>query len=85
MRDDASGGRRERRSEGEEKGMSVGGREIWREVNFKGDTLRRTLASIHYTAVSTQNNTQRGPCHCDVGITSTVIMRCVVMYCLTDG
>ena len=80
MRDEASGGRRERRSEGEEKGMSVGGREIWREVNFKGDTLRRTLA-----AVSTQNNTQRGPCHCDFGITSTVIMRCVVMYCLTDG
>ena len=53
MRDEASGGRRERRSEEEEKGRSVGGREIGREVNFKGgtSTLSRTLASIHYTAV----------------------------------
>ena len=61
MRYEASGGRRERRSEGEEKGRSVGGREIRREVNFKGDTLRRTLASIHYTAVSAQNNTNCDP------------------------
>ena len=74
MRDEASGGRRERRSEGEEKGRSVGGREIGREVNSKGGTMRRTLASIHYTAVSAQNNTQRGPCHCDFGITGIVIM-----------
>ena len=74
MRDEASVGRRERRSEGEEKGRSVGGREIMREVNFKGSTLRRTLASIHYTAVSAQDNTQRGPCHCDFGITGIVIM-----------
>ena len=74
MRDEASGGRRERRSEGEEKGRSVGGREIGREVNFKGGTMRRTQASIHYTAVSAQNNTQRGPCHCDFGITGIVIM-----------
>ena len=57
MRDEASGGRRERRSEGEEKGSSVGGREIRREVHFKGCTLRRTLASIHCSAVSAQNNT----------------------------
>ena len=74
MRDEAIGGRRERRSEGEEKGRSVGGREIRREVNFKGGTLMRTLASIHYTAVSAQNNTQCGPCHCDFGITGIVIM-----------
>ena len=74
MRDETSGGRRERRSEGEEKGRSVGGREIKREVNFKGGTLRRTLASIHYTAVSAQNNTQRSPCHCDFSITGIVIM-----------
>ena len=31
-----------------------------REGNFKGATLRNT-----------QNNTQRGPCHCDFGITNT--------------
>ena len=74
MRDEASGGRRERRSEGEEKGRSVGGREIRREVNVKGGILRTTLASIHYTAVSAQNNTQRGHCHCDFGITGIVIM-----------
>ena len=73
-RGEASGERRERRSKGEEKGRSVGGREIRREVNFKGGTLRRTLASIHYTAVSAQNNTQRGPFHCDFGITGIVIM-----------
>ena len=74
MRGEASGGRREQRSEGEEKGRSVGGREIRREVNFKGGTLRRTLAGIHYTAVSAQNNTQRGPCNCDFRITGIVIM-----------
>ena len=34
-----------------------------REGNFKGGTLMRSLASIHYTAVITQNNTQRGPYH----------------------
>ena len=32
-------------SEGEEKGRSMGGREIGRQGNFKGGTLRRTLAS----------------------------------------
>ena len=74
MRDEASGGRRERRSEGDGEGRCVGGREIGREVNFKGGTLSRTLASIHYTAVSGQNNTQRDPCHCDFGITGIVIM-----------
>ena len=63
-REEASGGRREQRSEREEKGRSVGGREIGEGI-FKGSTLRRTLASIHYIAVSAQNNTQRGPCHCD--------------------
>ena len=52
MRDEASGGRRERRREGEEKERSVEGREIRREDNFKGGTLRRTLASIHYTVHS---------------------------------
>ena len=56
MRDEASGGRRERRSEGEEKGRSVGGWEIGREVNFKGGTLRRTLASIHYTVERTKQH-----------------------------
>ena len=59
----------EQRSEGEEKGRSLGGREIGMEGNYKGGTLRRTLASIQYTAVGAQNNTQRGPCHCDFGIT----------------
>ena len=44
-REEASGGRREQRSEGEEKGRSMGGREIGRQGNFKGGTLRRTLAS----------------------------------------
>ena len=71
-REDASGGRREQRSEGEEKGRSVGGREIGMDGNFKGGTLRRTLASIQYTAVSAQNNTQRGPCHCYFGITGII-------------
>ena len=65
--------RREQRSEGEEKGRSVGGREIGREGKFKGGTLRRTLASIH-----AQNNTQRGPCHCDFGITGIVMRRNVL-------
>ena len=37
--------RREQQSEGEEKGRSMGGREIGRQGNFKGGTLRRTLAS----------------------------------------
>ena len=55
-----SNGARERR-----KG---GAWEVGREGNFKGGTLRRTLASIQYKAVSAQNNTQRGPCHCDFGI-----------------
>ena len=41
-----------------------------RKGDPKGGTLRRTLASIHYTAVSAQNKTQRGPCHCDFGITN---------------
>ena len=49
------------RSVGEDKGRSVGGREIGREGNIKRGTLMRTLASIQYTAVSTQNNTQPGP------------------------
>ena len=68
-REEASGGRREQRSEGGE---------IGREGNFKGGTLRRTPASIHYTAVSAQNNTQRGPCHCDFGITGIVMHRNVL-------
>ena len=48
----------------------MGDREIGREGNFNGCTLRRTLASIQYgthAVYSTQNNTQRGPCHCDFG------------------
>ena len=59
--------------EGSEQGRNVEGMEIRREVNFKGGTLKRTLASIglQYTAVSAQNNTQRGPCHCGFGITNT--------------
>ena len=31
-------------------------REGGREGNFKGDIMRRTLASIHYTAHKTTNN-----------------------------
>ena len=77
-REEASGGRREQRSEGEEKGRSVGGRAIGREGTFKGGTLRRTLANIHYTAVRAQNNTQCGPCHCDFGITGIVMRRNVL-------
>ena len=74
--------RRHGRSEGNRRGRKEGATERGRgereergrkgdrgEGNFKGGTLRRTLASIQYTAVSTQNNTQRGPCHCDFGIT----------------
>ena len=41
----------------EENGRSMGGREIGREGNFKGGTLRRTQGSIQYTAVSAPNNT----------------------------
>ena len=40
--------------------------------------MRRTLTSIHYTAVSAQN-TQRGPCHCDFGITGIVMRRNVLV------
>ena len=49
----------------------MGGREIG--GNFKGSTLRRTLASIYYTAVSPQNNTQ-----CDFGIMGIVMRRNVL-------
>ena len=58
-REEASGGERseegrEQRREGEEQereeGMSEGGREQYREGNFKGGTLRRTLATIQCTA-----------------------------------
>ena len=58
-REEASGGRREQRSEGEEKGRSVGGREIGREGNFKGDTLRRTLASTLYSRERTKQHAMR--------------------------
>ena len=77
-REEAIGGRREQRGEGDDKRRSVGGREIGREGNFKGGTLRRTLASIQYTAVSAQNNTQRGPCHYVFGITGIVMHRSVL-------
>ena len=60
------------RGEREERGRR---REIGRVENFNGGTLRRTLASIYYTAVSERNNTQRGPCHCDFGITGNVMRR----------
>ena len=39
-RSEGKRGRRKRASEGEEKGRSVGGREIGREGNFKGGTAR---------------------------------------------
>ena len=52
-RDHSSKDGREQRSEGDEQGRSVGGREIGREGerdgNFKGGTMRRTLASIQCT------------------------------------
>ena len=74
-KEEASGGRGERgRGEKEERGRK-GDRG---EGNVKGGTLRRTLASIHYTAVSAQNNTQRGPCHCDFGIMGIVMRRNVL-------
>ena len=43
---------------GGEEGRSVGGKEIGREGNFNGGTLRRTLASrpIQYTAHKTTHN-----------------------------
>ena len=53
------------RGEREGRGRKADGR----EGNIKEGTLRRTLASIQYTAESTQNNTQRGPSHCDFGMT----------------
>ena len=56
-RDDWSNGARERIKGG---GLERGGMEIGRDGNFKGGNLRRTLDN---TAVSAQNNTQRGPCH----------------------
>ena len=37
-REEANGGRREQRSEGEKKGRSVGGRELGRAGNVKGGT-----------------------------------------------
>ena len=42
-------GGREEWSEEEEQERSVGGREIGRDENFKGGTLRRTLACIQRT------------------------------------
>ena len=56
-RKEASGGGREQRSEREEQVRSVGRREIGREGNFKGGTMRRTLTSIQYTAHKTTHNT----------------------------
>ena len=55
--EEASGSGREQRSEGEEQGRSMGGRDIGREENFKGCTLMRTLARIEYTAHKTTHNT----------------------------
>ena len=37
-------------------GRSVGGRMIWREGNFKGCTLMRTLTNIQYTLHKTTQN-----------------------------
>ena len=48
---DASDGGREQRSVGQEQGMSVGGRGIGREGNFKGSTPR-----IQYTADKTTHS-----------------------------
>ena len=77
------------RSEEEEQGRSVGGREIGRDGNFKGCTLWRTLTSIQYTAHKTTHNAA-------LAITTLVlqiqnckrvyinsVLRCVVVYCLT--
>ena len=71
-RSEGKRGGRKRAEEGGSNGVRQrrkGGREIGREGHFKGGTLRTTLANIQCTAVSAQNNTQRGPCHCDFGIT----------------
>ena len=62
-----SNGASERSKGGAWEPGTLGGRKIGREGNFKGVTLRRTLASILHTVYSAQNNTQRGPCHCDFG------------------
>ena len=72
-REEASGGRREQWSEGEEKGRSVGGREIGK---LQGRYPEEDTGQ--YTAVSAQNNTQHGPCHCDFGITGIVMHRNVL-------
>ena len=45
-REEASGGGREQRNEGEEQYRIVGGREIWREGNFKRGNMGMTLTSI---------------------------------------
>ena len=75
---DGSKERGEGGSERSKEGATERGRGEREEHGRKGDReggkhqgryLRRTLAGIQYTAVSTQNNTHRGPCHCDFGIT----------------
>ena len=54
--EEASGGGREQRSEGEEQLRSVGGIETGKEGNFKRGTPRRKLASIQYTAHKITHN-----------------------------
>ena len=56
VREEASGGRREQRSDGDEQGRSVRGRKIGKDVNFNGGSLNRTLASIQYTEHKTTHN-----------------------------
>ena len=34
-----------------------------------------------YTVYSAQNDTQRGPCHCDFGITNKTIVNGYNLYC----
>ena len=68
-REEASGGGREQRSEGEEQGRSVGGREMGEGGKLQGRYHEED--TDQYTVYSVQNNTQRGPCHCDFGVTNT--------------
>ena len=88
--EEASGGGREQRSEGEEQERSVLGRAIGREVIFKG-----VPRGGHWPVYCIQRTkkAQCGPRHCDFSITNTNLLMvcklCIVMrrvmYCLKGG
>ena len=59
-RSEGKKGGRKRAEEGEEQGRSEGGK-------LRGRYPEEDTGQ--YTVYRAQNNTQRGPCHCDFGIT----------------